>query len=92
MKRQKEIVIEIERVRVVSCRTHSYQGWCTECRDEVEFITEPEAAAIADKSVDDIHTSVERVELHAGSLPDGTRLVCLNSLLCGEKGFANVFG
>ncbi len=47
MKRQKEIVIEVERVRVVSRRTHSYQGWCTECRDEVEFITEQEAAAIA---------------------------------------------
>lgn len=76
----REVVIEIERTRVVCSRTHRYTAFCSECGGESEFVTESEAAALGDTTLNDIHTSIDQVILHAGFLPDGKRLVCLNSL------------
>jgi hypothetical protein len=77
----KEIIIEIERVRVVQKRSPRYKAYCLECREETEFMTMTEAAAISETSIQKIFQCTEVGTLHTTVAPNGTVLVCLNSLL-----------
>ena len=76
----REVIVEIERTRVIT-RTRRYAAFCRECSRQTEFVTDLEAAALADTTLNDIHTSLDQVILHAGYLQSGLRVVCLNSLL-----------
>lgn len=42
---KKEIVIEIDHVRVICQRTKRSVAWCEECAAETEFVTPAKAAA-----------------------------------------------
>lgn len=81
MKKEREIVIEVERVRTVFCRVHSRQEWCAECQREVDFLTVVEAAALSETSVQKIFACAEIGALHTANDSDSKLLVCLNSLL-----------
>ncbi|MEP6924363.1 MAG: hypothetical protein ABI954_07845 [Pyrinomonadaceae bacterium] len=81
MKIKKEIVIEIEHVRVICQRTKRSLTWCRECDAESDFVTTNEAAALIDQTLDQIADLVSTGVIHVGITPARNFLVCLNSLL-----------
>jgi thiol-disulfide isomerase/thioredoxin len=78
--KKKEIIIEVERVSITCRRKNRYAGWCAVCQSEVEYLTAFEAAFILNFSV---HAVVGI--FHEYAMPDGTLLICLNSLLHGGE-------
>lgn len=80
-KKKKEIIIEVERVRVTCKRTNRYGGWCQICRGQVEFLTALEAAVFLNVQLQTIARNLAAGAFHEHLLPDGTLLVCLNSIL-----------
>lgn len=77
----KEIIIEIERVRVIRHRTSCFETWCHDCAAESQFVTLTEAAILTETGVQKIFQCADVGALHTTTTADGTRLVCLNSLL-----------
>jgi hypothetical protein len=80
MKKQREILIEIERERTIYLRSR-YQAQCAECDSAVEFLTPAEAAILAETSIEKIFQFAEIGALHTEVMSDGRLLVCLNSIL-----------
>lgn len=78
--KKKEIIIEVEQVRVTCRRKNRYSGWCAVCQAEVEFLTVFEAAFILNLSLHAIAGV-----FHEYVMTDGTLLICLNSLLHGGE-------
>ncbi|MDQ4123282.1 MAG: hypothetical protein M3209_17745 [Acidobacteriota bacterium] len=74
--KKKEITIEVERVRVTCRRKNRYAGWCATCKAEVEYLTVFEAAFILNLSLQALSGV-----FHEFAMPDGTLLICLNSIL-----------
>lgn len=81
MKRRIEINVKTERLVVVSHRRSSrMMGWCDLCASPSAMLTVDEAAALASSSARRIYRRVEAGELHFMETPEGSLLVCLNSL------------
>jgi hypothetical protein len=80
MKTKKEIVIEIERVRVICQRTGRSVAWCEECEAEREFATPTEASALIGQTLEQIAELVTTGVLHVGFTHTSKFLVCLDSL------------
>jgi len=80
-KRRTEIAIEIDEVVLVkSVSNLSAMAWCVGCANEVLMVTPAQAAVIARVSVRDINRRVEAGEVHFLETPEGSLLVCMNSL------------
>lgn len=78
---EKEIVIEIERVRVVCQKSKRRDAWCDGCGDNSEFISPFEAATLTGQSLEQIAELASLEKIHNLMTPAQTFLVCLNSLL-----------
>ena len=81
MKKAREIVIEIERTRVVACRLRSVSVFCAECSANSEFVEPAEAAALCETTAEKIFALKDIGALHSIIADDGLPLVCLGSLL-----------
>jgi hypothetical protein len=81
MEKSREIVIEIERTRVIACRLQSIAARCRECRADSEFVEPAEAAALVEASAQKIFALADIGTLHTEIFDDGRLLVCLGSLL-----------
>lgn len=80
-KKRTEIAIEIDEVVFVKALSNrSGMAWCVGCANEVLMVTPQQAAAIARVSVRDINRRVEAGEVHFLETPEGSLLVCVNSL------------
>jgi hypothetical protein len=80
-KRRTEIAIEIDEVVLVkSVSNLSAMAWCVGCANEVLMVTPHQAAVIARISVRDINRRVEAGEVHFLETPEGSLLVCMNSV------------
>ena len=80
MKRQREVVVEIDQVLVYRKLENSGRGWCDPCAAEVVLIAPDLAAALSRQSTRTIYRWVEQGRLHYRDEPIGSGLVCLNSL------------
>ena len=80
-KRTKEMIIEIERVRVVCQRTPQTVSRCRECLTETSFVTVAEAAQIIEADAPTIFRLAETGVLHSLSAANGEIGVCLASLM-----------
>lgn len=90
MKIKKEIIIEIEQVRVICQRTKRALAWCGECSAESDFVNTSEAAALIDHTLDQIAEFASTGVIHVGVTPAGTFLICLNSLRRIGENFTDV--
>lgn len=81
MQRWREIVIEIERTRLVARRLRSVAAFCPECRADSEFVELLEAADLAETSAEKIFALADIGALHSMLADDGLLLICLGSLL-----------
>lgn len=78
---KREIIIEVERVRVIYNRRNRFLKWCPFCRSKVEILTLEEAAEIAGVNRKTIVDFIEQSKIHLYQTPEGKSAVCLNSLL-----------
>lgn len=84
-KRRTEIVIETHQVWLVRRSGNVEPAWCTECAEWVEMLAPDIASSITSLSVRKLYSWLEARKLHFKEMPDGSVLICSNSLrgLCG---------
>jgi hypothetical protein len=78
----KETKISIETDSLMVMRgTVSLRGWCPECSAEREMIAFDGIWVISNLSPSEVQAWLESEAIHHSQAPDGTHLICLNSLL-----------
>ena len=78
---KREIIIEVERVRVIYNRKNRCLKWCAFCRSEVEILTLEEAMQIAGINQETIGALIGQGRIHLYQTREDKSAVCLNSLL-----------
>lgn len=79
-KRQREIVIEFERVQLIRKRAQTTIVGCSECNSDVDFVTASLAAELFDIELSEFLGFVTRFAVHHEPGPAGTA-ICVPSLL-----------
>lgn len=78
---KREIIIEVERVRVIYNRRRKCLKWCAFCGSKVEILTLEEALEIAGTSAETICDFIEQGGIHFYQTREDKPQICLNSLL-----------
>ena len=78
---KREIIIEVERTRVIYNRKNKCLKWCPFCRAEVEILTLEEALEIAGVNLKNIYYFIAQGRIHLYRTPAEGPQVCLSSLL-----------
>lgn len=81
MQKQREIVIEFERVQLIRRKTKTHLINCRMCRNETDFITLREAASLFGTSIEQIFQFVKATNSHYEIDAGGEIFICLVSLL-----------
>lgn len=85
-KRRVEIIMEQQRLMIVSTRRVSAVGWCASCDFKVRMVTAEHAARIAGVTPRTVYRLAELGQLHFTELQEGLLLICLESLLARDNG------
>jgi len=80
MSKQTKITIETESLFILRGR-NSRRAWCTQCFAEREVIALEEVGIISNIDRSEFEEWVNSGELHRSESPDGSTLICLNSLM-----------
>jgi excisionase family DNA binding protein len=80
-RKRTEIIIETERILLISRRSESYALWCERCGKSLPMLTVEEAAAVLRVQVDEIFRRIEDEQLHSVQLTGRRMRICPNSLL-----------
>ncbi len=80
LKRRTRIVVETQGVWIIRRPGGPFSAWCGACAAEVRMITPDEAATILCCSTRTIYSWVEAAKIHFSERPDGSLLICLDSL------------
>jgi len=80
MTKQTRITIETDSLLVVRGAA-SLRRWCPECAAEGEVIPFDGIGVISNLTLSEVQAWLECEAIHHSQGPDGTRLICLNSLL-----------
>ncbi len=75
-----EITIETEQVVVIRRQAEIIESWCDGCSAFVRMVTPEQAALLTHISARTTYRRVEAGELHFTETPEGTLLICLDSL------------
>lgn len=86
IKRRTRIVVESQAVWIIRRPGVEVRAWCDGCAGEVHMITPDEAATILNCNTRTIYSWVEAAKIHFSEQPQGSLLICLDSLPAG-KGF-----
>ncbi|HEX8734478.1 MAG TPA: hypothetical protein VF721_04095 [Pyrinomonadaceae bacterium] len=78
---KREIIIEVERVRVIYNRKNRYLKWCAFCQSEVSILTLEEALEIAGIKPETLSGFINEGRIHLYQTREDKSAVCLNSLL-----------
>jgi hypothetical protein len=78
---KREIIIEVERVRVIYNRRNKGLKWCAFCLRQVGILTLEEAVEIARINPETICGFIAQGRIHLYQTGDDNRGICLNSLL-----------
>jgi hypothetical protein len=85
VKKRTEIIIETERTLIVGQQSPPRSGWCETCGREVELLPPEQAATIARATQRTIYRWVEAAAVHFIEEPDGSLLICCDSLYGRRK-------
>lgn len=80
-RKNREIVVEFERVQIVRRRARALMFLCRECADEVDFIGLLEAATLFSTPSDTLLEFIRINRTHFLTGVDGEIMICLTSLL-----------
>jgi hypothetical protein len=78
--RSTRITIETNSLLIFRCQTSS-RLWCTRCAEEVEMFTLENIAVLSNLPAHEVDEWLNSGDLHRSQTPEGTELICLNSLL-----------
>lgn len=79
-KKRTEITVETNQTVVIRQQSRFVRAWCDGCTQPVKLVTAEEAAALAGVTARAIYAFVEAKKVHFTETPDGSLLICLNSL------------
>jgi hypothetical protein len=80
MAKQTKMTIETDSLLVMR-GTVSPRGWCPGCAADSELIPFDGIGVISNLTPSEVQAWLECEAIHHSQAPDGTRLICLNSLL-----------
>ncbi len=80
MTRQTKVTIETESLLILQART-SNRRWCPACGLEGEMIALENLGVVSNLEEAAVEQWLNSSALHRSSAPDGSTLICLNSLL-----------
>ena len=80
IKRRTRIVVETQEVMVIRRKGLEARQWCPACAREVRMITPEQAALILSSTTRTIYSWVEAAIIHFREQPEGSLLICLDSL------------
>ncbi|MGC2238848.1 MAG: hypothetical protein WA584_22020 [Pyrinomonadaceae bacterium] len=92
IQRQREIVIEFERIQLVRKKARTRLLLCRECRRETDFVSLTEAAALFGTNPPQIFAFIKTNRSHFETGVDGEIFICLISLLACMKAKTNISG
>lgn len=80
MAKSTRITIETDSLMIFRSRTSS-PSWCRQCAADVEMIALDCTAVLSNLPPHEVDEWLNSNHLHRSQTPDGTELICLNSLL-----------
>lgn len=80
MARQTKITIETDSLLILRAR-HSQRAWCPRCAAETEIIALENVGVMSNLDRPALEEWLNSEELHRLPTPEGSQLICLNSLL-----------
>ena len=80
MAKSTRITIETNSLLIFRSRTSS-PSWCAQCAADVEMIALDSTAVLSNLLPHELNQWLNSNHLHRSQTPDGTELICLNSLL-----------
>jgi len=80
MAKQTKITVETDSLLVLRGRK-ALLGWCPQCAAESEMIPFEGIEVVSNLSPAEVEIWLESEEIHRSQAPDGTHLICFNSLL-----------
>ena len=80
MAKRTRITIETESLLILRGRK-SLRAWCPQCGVEAEMIPLDDVGVVSNQSPAEGQARAESPDLHHTKTADGTRLICLNSML-----------
>ena len=90
IQKQREIVIEFERVQFIRKRAKTHLINCRECRRETDFVSLREAASLFGTSVEQLFEFIKINNSHYEIDANGEIFICLISLLAQMKAKTNI--
>lgn len=91
-KRQREIVIEFEQVKMIRKRAKTQMLNCRSCLRETDFVPLPVAAELFATETEQIFTFIQARGCHFETAAQGEILLCLVSLLTQMKSNTSISG
>ena len=92
IEKQREIVIEFERVQIVRKKARTNLHYCPACRREADFVSLCQAASLFSVDAADLFGFVKRHRSHFQPDDAGVIFVCLISLLAAIREHKNCAG
>jgi hypothetical protein len=80
MAKQTRITVETDSLLILRGRS-SLRAWCSRCAAEVEMIALEETGVVSNLERPELEEWLNSGELHRLQAGDGSKLICLNSLL-----------
>lgn len=84
MAKQTTITIETDSLLILQARS-SNRRWCPACSAEVEMIGLENIGVVSNLDRLALEQWLNSASLHCSQFPDGTSLICLNSLLASVQ-------
>lgn len=81
IQKQREIVIEFERIQLIRKRANTHLIKCRICRREVDFIPLGDAAKLFSVQIEQLLNFIKINRCHFETVADGEIFICLISLL-----------
>lgn len=92
IEKQREIVIEFERVQIVRKKARTNLHYCPACRREADFVSLCQAASLFSVDAADLFAFIKRHRSHFQPDDAGMIFVCLVSLLAAIRENKNCAG
>lgn len=73
-------IIETHQVRIIRRSGKQVHVWCDACADAVRMFRPEIFARLTKSSVQSVYRRIEAGQLHFAEMPDGSLLICANSL------------
>lgn len=89
LSRQREIIIEFERVQIVRKRAKTHLRSCLGCQTNADFVLLHEAASLFNSTANLLFQFIKDTESHYQTDLGGGIFICLNSLLANMRNQSN---